>query len=50
MLIFLFKFLTLLYIVYHYLIIYSFIVSFYPEWLSNIYKDVILYDISLKFA
>lgn len=50
MLIFLFKFVTLLYIVYHYLIIYSFIVSFIQMRLSNIYKDVILFDISLKFA
>lgn len=31
MLIFLFKFVILLYIVYHYLIIYSFIVSFYSD-------------------
>lgn len=31
MLIFLFKFVTLLYIVYLYLIIYSFIVSFYSD-------------------
>ena len=50
MLIFLFKFVTLLYIVYHYLL---YIVSsshFIQIRLSNIYEDVILFDISLKFA
>lgn len=50
MLIFLFKFVTLIIYSIATFIIYGFIVSFYSEWLSNIYKDVILYDISLKFA